>query len=239
MNAISKLRKAEPAPAPSAASILAEIEVKKAEVKRLTQKQYDLAPKTINDDAAEAEYQQVMRDTVEVHRDIERLQVALSNVQNRAAVEATSEKKQLRRGQLAEFEAVLNRRLAAVVNLSKAIEAASKAYATFIGETGKLAECLPDGASLPAGGLLNFEYQVGGVSLPVGAPIAIAVELYRTAETPELRLPGAKPLTSQLALTPQAIEPLAPALQRTNDLILGTVRGQVSRAEAAATKALA
>ncbi len=78
MNAISKLRKSEPAPAPTAADILAQIEAKKAEVKRLTQRQYDLAPKTITDDAAEAEYQQLMRDTVEVHRDIERLQIALS-----------------------------------------------------------------------------------------------------------------------------------------------------------------
>ncbi len=134
---------------------------------------------------------------------------------------------------------MLDRRLAAVADLSAAIETASKAYAAFIGETGKLAECLPEGASLPASLLLtNFEYQIGGVNLPVGAPIAIAAELYRTAETPDLRLPGAKALTSQLALTPQAIEPLAPALQRTNDLILGTVRGQVERAEAA-TKALA
>ncbi len=239
MNAITSKRKVEQAAAPSAAGILAQIEAKKSEVKRLAQRQYDLAPKTVGDPAAEREYFQIMEDTVAAERAIERLQVALSNIQNQAAVAATTERTQLRRGQLAEFQAVLNRRLAAVADLAAAIEAASRAYAIFMGETEKLTGLLPTGCSLPAVPVLaNFEFTVNGAAFPVGPAAAIAAEMHRTAEAPQLRLPGAKALTL-LSDAPQSIDPMVTALRRTNDWILGSVREQLDRAEAGAVKALA
>jgi hypothetical protein len=241
MNAItSKLRKSEPAPAPTAADILAQIEAKKSEIKRLAQLQYDLAPKTVVDEAAERQYFTIMEDTVAAQRDIERLQVALGNLQHRAAVETTTERTAMRRGRMAEFEAVLDRRVAAVNDLSVAIELANKAFSEFVGQTKKLNECLPDGSNMPVGLIPTaFEYRINGASLSVAASVAIAAELFRTAAAPELRLPGAKALTLQLAETPQLLESMVSALRRTNDLILATVRGQIERAEAAETRALA
>jgi hypothetical protein len=125
-----------------------------------------------------------------------------------------------------------------VAELATAIETASRASAAFDAESKKLAACVPDGARLPVG-LQPFEFLINGQSLPVGLAIATATEMFRTGAAPHLRLPGAKAPTLQLANAAHLIESMVSALQRVNEAILANVRGQVERAEAAETKALA
>ena len=92
---------------PVTSDILAQIEAKKAEVKRYTQEQYRLAPLSVTNAAAETDYFQVTEASVAAQRDIERLQAALANVEHDAKVAVSSERAATRRGQFAEFEAVL------------------------------------------------------------------------------------------------------------------------------------
>ena len=241
MNAIaSKFRKSEPAPARpvTTAEILAQIEQYKAELKRLNNELYRLAELSVTDDAVEREYQKCAADMVAVQQNIERLQQALVAVDHRIAVTETTERAATRKGQLAEFEAVLSERLAAVTKMAAGIKAASEAKAAFVAATEKMRASLPDGCSLQTG-LENFEYLFAGSSFSVGIETAIASEMFRVADAPHYRLPGAKAPTLQAELEPRKVEPMTLALERMNGVILREVRGQVERAEAAETKALA
>ncbi len=230
-------RKPEPVKPVTAADILAQIEAKKAELRRLDRLAFDLAEKSVGNDEAEHQYHRCIEDSVAVQRDIERLQAALSGIEYRTAAAATTERAATRRGQLVEFEAQLQRRLAVVTELASAIETASKAYAAFTAETEKLAAYVPAGTSLS--GFPIFDYLVDGRSFPVNLPMAIATEMFKTGQAPHLRLPGSKALTLELVDAPHLIESMVPAQQRVNDAMLADVRGQVERAEAAETEALA
>ena len=239
MNVLAKHRKPKSAARPvTQTEILARIEQQKAELKRLNNELYRLAEASVSDEAVEREYHKCAADMVATQQNIERLQQALVAVDHRIAVTAATERAAMRRGQLAEFEAVLSERLAAVTKMAAGIKAASEANAAFVAATEKMRAATPDGCSLPTG-LEHFEYSSEGRAFPAGIATAIASEMFRAAEAPQYRLPGAKAPTLQAEREPQKVESMTLALERMNGVILGDVRGQVERAEAAETNALA
>ena len=201
-------------------SILEAIEEAKAKTKALNQELYRLAPLSVTDPAAERAYGETAEALVEAQRSTERLQQALAANEHQTRVEVSSERAATRRGQLAEFEAVLEARQAAVGDLAVAIELATEAYGEYVKLTARLGECAPEGTVLPAATVIQqFDYQMGGAVTPLGPAVAIASEMFRLALRPELRLPGAKPPSLQFLGLPEAVEPLTVTAERTTQML--------------------
>jgi hypothetical protein len=150
-------------------------------------------------------------------------------VQRDAAAQARAEAK-ARANQLADLQERADARLAKMVEVCAAIEAAAVAYTQYLDATGEMQRALPTGTIPHAVDFLMLDFAVGnGTVMPASTDIVLAGEMWKHADParagkPCGTLPGARAPVDQLRLQPSKIEPASEAVRRANEYLIGRVR---------------
>jgi hypothetical protein len=216
MNAIAKAKAVESAPAVLPEEIRAKLTEAKARFGALTTRQMELAEKSVQSPAIEAEYFRVIDEMSKVSGDLERYQLAISAMDRRAT-------EQLKAAEAAEIAALCGRtsdllehRIQAAARFSAAVTEAVKAMRE-IAALGKAAFDSWPGSHQPQSGVVfggeelstliaGEMFRLGGVRIPSGGALASS----------EMPLPAPRPPTIFNVGEPSLTKPLSLALEEAN-----------------------
>lgn len=219
MNALTRMRKPEPAPAPMLPEQLrARIEELRTKSACLLKEQYELAERSVKEPAAEKLYEANIAEGAAVEGEIARLEAALISMERRAAEHATAQ-------QVAELAGLRKRVIDLLEERVSAAQAFEVAIADAVGALHTLA-AISDRALQAWPGA---QPDVGATALGNAAIVnLVSAEMYRqgrvpgmtgqgpNADRPVPSLPGIKPPRLDVVDAPKDVRPLVAAITEAN-----------------------
>jgi multidrug efflux pump subunit AcrA (membrane-fusion protein) len=171
-------------------------------------------------------------DTARANRDD--LARALKLARRKDAIAAAETRNRIARSQLRRVEKFATARLEAMQELSRAIEAAAKAYRAYAGATDTMRAAIPIGTAIPDGSSMGSAGEYGSVFDPTRV---IATEFYRHSGVSQIgdrgAFPGSSPPSEYFRYQPEAITPAPTLIEQANEYIISTIKLQLRDTEAA------
>jgi hypothetical protein len=232
----SAAKKSQPQQPPTASDLTMRVEAARASILGLQKQQYSIVSAATYDDGADRRYTEIVGQISELQRTIERDLLAISAMQNRERAAAVSQTAEQRRAKATEFDMHAAASVEAVRKIADALATATEGYSDFLKCCAQMNASLPAGVELPERSFQQFDYVVNGAAQSVPPATATAIEMHRLGDMPILRLPGAKPLSPQLAGKPA--EPMTLARERVVTWLSSLVRTKLEEFESREEKAL-